>query len=74
MDPKKDRRVRKIKVPTDSVPECELRGHNGRYTVEEGGDGGKRKRRRGTEIEGQSQEGGSYKLSRGGSGRKARQK
>ena len=36
MGSKKGRRVRKIEVPTDSVPEFEL-GHSSRYPAEEGG-------------------------------------
>ena len=49
MGPKKGRRVRKIEVPTDSDPEFKL-GAKCRYTAEEGGEGGKRNRGRGTET------------------------
>ena len=37
MVPNKGRRVRKIEVPTHIVPEFELGGNSGRYTMEEGG-------------------------------------
>ena len=67
MSSKKGRRVRKIAVPTDTPAEFEL-GDCCRYTEEGGGEGGKRKGGRGAETEGGSQEGGTYTLSRGGSG------
>ena len=54
MGPNEGRRVGKIEVPTDSVPEFEL-GHTGRSGA---GEGGKRKVARGTAREGGSQEGG----------------
>ena len=44
MGPKKGRRVRNTGVHTDSVPEfAGGGGHSGRYSVEEGGEGGQRK-------------------------------
>ena len=69
MGDKKDRRVRKIEVPTNSVTEFEL-GDCGRNTVEEGGEGGKSKGGRDTETEGGDHGEGSYILARGVSGRK----
>ena len=66
MGPKKAREVRKIEVPTDSVPEFEL----GDTAAEKRGEWGKRRRGRGTETEGGGEEGGSYTLARGVTGRK----
>ena len=70
MDPKKDRRVKKIEVTTDTPTEYELGIQLLTYR------GGKENRERGgaetTEGgEGGSHEGENYTLSRGGSGRKA---
>ena len=53
MGPKKGRRVRKIEVPTDT--QSLSWGYGCRYTVEDGGEEGKRKGGRGTETEGRSE-------------------
>ena len=45
------RRMMKIEVTTNSVPEFELRD-TGRYSAQEGGEGGNRKGRRDIETEG----------------------
>ena len=71
MGPKKGRRMRKKKVPTDIPAEFELE--------QTAADIQRRKRKRkerhrnnrGGEGEGVSQEGGNYTLIRGGSGQKA---
>ena len=63
MGPKKGRRVRKIEVPIDSVPEFEL-GHSGGYLVKKGGEGGQREGGGCKEGGGKS---GGITLARGGS-------
>ena len=68
MGPKKCRRVRKIEVHTDSIPEFKLgdTAADIRQRREE-----REARERGTETEREGQEGGNRTLTRGGSCRKA---